>query len=50
MSEESNLTTWVKPSGVELELNDQPATIAAAKANKWKPKKKEVKKVETANK
>jgi len=39
---------WVKPNGTELVLNDQPATIEAAKANKWKLKteKKETSKKE----
>jgi hypothetical protein len=32
------MNTWVKPNGIELELNDEPATIEAAKANKWKLK------------
>lgn len=32
------MTKWIKPSGVEVELNEFPANIEVAKANKWKPK------------
>ncbi len=35
---------WIKPSGVEVETNDLPATIEAAKKLDWKEKKEEVKK------
>ena len=44
------MTTWVKPNKTEIELNDLPATIKAAKANKWKLKdeKKETPKKEEA--
>ena len=34
----SELTTWVKPNGTEIKLNDSPATVAAAEANDWKRK------------
>ena len=34
---------WIKPSGVEVETNDLPATIEYAKSIGWK-EKKEVKK------
>jgi len=45
------MDTWVKPNGTELELNDLPENIKAAKALKWKlknekkstPKKEETK-------
>jgi len=45
------MAIWIKPSGVEVELNESPATIEAARANKWKlkgekkpkPKKEETK-------
>jgi len=42
------MAIWVKPSGLEIELNELPATIEAAKANKWKLKteKKETSKKE----
>jgi len=30
---------WIKPNGNEIETNDEPATIAAAKALKWKESK-----------
>ena len=33
-----SLQTWVKPSGVEVEINDQKETIAAAKSLGWKEK------------
>lgn len=35
---------WKKPSGLEIETNDQPATIAKAESLGWKPVKKVVKK------
>lgn len=30
------MTKWVKPSGAEIELNDEPATIEQAESLKWK--------------
>lgn len=38
------MAIWVKKDGIELELNDHKDTIAAAKANGWTQKGKEVKK------
>lgn len=32
------MTTWIKPNGTELELNDQKANIEAARKLGWKPK------------
>jgi len=37
------MRVWIKPSGIEVETNNLPDTIAAAKAAGWKEKKKEVK-------
>lgn len=37
------MITWIKPSGVELETNDFPATIAAAESLGWKRKGEEEK-------
>jgi len=31
------MTKWVKPSGVEVEVNDHPANVAKARELKWKP-------------
>jgi hypothetical protein len=33
------MTTWVKPNKTEIELNDAPATVEAAKALGWEKKK-----------
>jgi len=33
------MITYVKENGTELEINSNPATLAAAKAAGWKPKK-----------
>jgi len=41
------MTIWIKPNGIELELNDQKGNIEAARKLGWKPKteaKKAVKK------
>ena len=32
------MAVWIKPSGTEVETNDLPATIEAAKSLGWKPK------------
>ena len=32
------MTTWVKPSGIELELNDNEATVKMAESLDWKKK------------
>jgi len=32
------MAIWIKPSGIEVEANDLPATIEAAKSLGWKPK------------
>ena len=29
------MTKWIKPSGIEIELNDLPATIKAAEGLEW---------------
>ena len=45
------MTTWVKPGGMELELNDEEGTITAAVELGWKPKEVEaVKKVDAPKK
>lgn len=50
------MTTWIKPNGTELELNDQKGNIEAARKLGWKPKtektepKKEVKKKQETKK
>ncbi len=31
------LTEWVKPSGTRIELNDEDATVEAARKMKWVP-------------
>jgi len=35
---------WKRPSGSEIETNDEPATIEHCKAQGWKPVKKKTKK------
>jgi len=36
--DEVKLTTWVKPNGTELKLNDAPATVKEAERLGWKRK------------
>lgn len=36
---EVTLTTWVKADGTEIELNDNPGTVEAARRNGWKRKR-----------
>jgi len=38
------MVVFIKPSGMEIEINDNPANIEAARTLGWKEKKKEVKK------
>lgn len=33
------MTTWKKPSGIEIELNDEPATVKKAKELGWEKKR-----------
>lgn len=33
------LSTWIKEDGSEIRLNNEKATVAAAKANGWKKAK-----------
>ena len=39
---------WIKPSGIEVETNDMPETIAYCNSIGWKEKKEEVKKQKKA--
>lgn len=41
------MTTWIKPNGTEIELNDLPATQDQAKAYGWQ-KKSDVKAAKAA--
>lgn len=34
-----NKIKWVKPSGVEIETNDMPETVAYCESLEWKRKK-----------